>query len=161
MKNVLLAAMIMLAGASFNSCSKESSSDREYKQEQAYEDAILGKWKVVGERDAGNVYNLLYRLEGDYYITFNKDGTVFNEGNARSYGYYDEGNEFVSEDISDYLGVVKWSLMYDDVTGAHLNLYKAGATTPQHCDVTFNTDGTVWIWFTSINRKYYVLKKTQ
>ncbi len=162
MKKVLLAAMIALTGISFVSCSSsESNADKEYRQEQVYQNAIIGKWKVVAEKSSGNLYNLLYRLEGDFYITFSNNGSVTTQGSAKTHGYYEGGSEFVTEDVEDYLGVAKWTLSYSEATGAHVSLYKTQTATPSYHDINFNTDGTIWIWFSGMSNRYYILKKIE
>lgn len=161
MKKILLATMIALAGASFVSCgSSESEADRRNEQEQVYRNSIAGKWKVIAEKSSGNVYNLLYRLEGDYYMTFKSDGGVETQGSAKTYGYYEGGSEFVTEDINDYLGAKRWSLNMD-VTRAYLSLYDTKLSSPSGHAVDFNSDDTIWIWFTGTNNRYYILKKIQ
>lgn len=151
--------MIALAGVSFASCSKESESDKRHDQEQTYRNNIIGKWQVVAEKSSGNVYNLLYRLEGDYYITFKSDGSIETQGSAKTYGYYEGGSEFITEDVNDYLGCVKWTLNYSDAEGVYLGLYRTATSSASFHDVSFNSDGTIWLWFTGMSNRYYILKK--
>lgn len=161
MRKVLLALIVAFGiGATFVSCGKnESSSAEEYSKENECKQQIVGKWKVVGQKSSGNVYNLLYRLDGDFYVTFNADGTAKSEGSAKAYGYYDGGSEFIHYDLSDYLTFAKWYLGYDSVTGAHLSLCKTATSSVSSHDVTFNSDGTIWLWYTSTSKWYYILKK--
>lgn len=161
MKKILLAAIIALAGASFVSCSKESEADKRHNQEQTYKNNLIGKWQVIAEKSSGNVYNLQYRLEGDYYITFKSDGSIETQGSAKTYGYYEGGSEFITEDVNDYLGCVKWSLYYSEVTGADLYLYRTQNSSSSLHHVDFRTDGTIWVWFSGMSYRYYVLEKVQ
>lgn len=88
MKKVLLAAMILLAGVSFTSCS--SSDDDDVKQEQKFDasKAMSGKWKLSKVQDfplpinnyhirEGNTISFLdggiVRTEGDFSVTINGD----------------------------------------------------------------------------------------
>lgn len=161
MKKVLFAAMLLLAVLSLASCSKESAAESRSNQEQVYRNSIIGKWKVTAEKSSGNVYNLQYRLEGDYYITFKSDGSIETQGSAKTYGYYEGGSEFITEDVNDYLGCVKWSLYYSEVTGADLYLYRTQNSSPSLHHVDFRSDGTIWVWFSGMSYRYYVLKKVQ
>ena len=66
MKKVLLAAMILLAGASFTSCSSsDDSSINDQKIQNEHENYLIGKWKVIGGGSGGGVYNPKIRIEGD------------------------------------------------------------------------------------------------
>lgn len=159
MKKILLVAMVALAGVSFVSCSKESEADKRHNQEQAYKNNLIGKWQVIAEKSSGNVYNLLYRLEGDYYITFKSDGSIETQGSAKTYGYYEGGSEFITENVNDYLGCVKWTLSYSETLGAYMGLYQTATSSASFHDVSFRTDGTIWLWFTGMSNRYYILKK--
>lgn len=87
MKKVLLAAMILLAGVSFTSC---SSSDDDGNQQQVFDasKAMSGKWKLSKVQDFplpinnysiqdGNTISFLdggiVRTEGDFSVTINGD----------------------------------------------------------------------------------------
>ena len=89
MKNVLLAAMILLAGASFTSCSSSDDDDNE-KQEQKFDASkvMSGKWKLSKIQDFpipinhysiqnGNTISFLdggiLRTEGDFSVVINGD----------------------------------------------------------------------------------------
>ena len=89
MKNVLLAAMILLAGASFTSCSSSDDEDNE-KQEQKFDASkvMSGKWKLSNIQDfpipinhysiqKGNTISFLdggiLRTEGDFSVVINGD----------------------------------------------------------------------------------------
>ena len=66
MKKVLLAAMILLAGASFTSCSSsDDSSINDQKIQNDRENYLIGKWKVIGGGSGGGVYDPKIRIEGD------------------------------------------------------------------------------------------------
>lgn len=88
MKKVLLAAMVLLAGVSFTSCS--SSDDDDEKQEQKFDasKAMSGKWELSKVQDfplpinnyhirEGNTISFLdggiIRTEGDFSVTINGD----------------------------------------------------------------------------------------
>ena len=90
MKKVLLAAMVLLAGVSFTSCS--SSDDDDVKQEQVFDasKAMSGKWKLSKVQDfplpinnyhirEGNTISFLdggiVRTEGDFSVTINGDAS--------------------------------------------------------------------------------------
>lgn len=89
MKKVLLAAMILLAGASFTSCSS-SDEDGDEKQEQKFDasKAMSGKWELSKVQDfslpinnysiqKGNTISFLdggtLRAEGDFSVVINGD----------------------------------------------------------------------------------------
>lgn len=161
MGKILLAMIVAFGiGATFVSCGKnETIDEKENRIENEYKQQLVGKWKVIGQKSSGNVYNLLYRLDGDFYVTFNADGTAKSDGEATAHGYYDGGSEFVHYDLSDYLTFAKWYLGYDSVTGTHLSLFKTATSSASYHGVTFNSDGTIWLWYTSTSKWYYILKK--
>ena len=89
MKNVLLAAMILLAGASFTSCRSSDDDDNE-KQEQKFDASkvMSGKWNLSKIQDCpipinhysiqnGNTISFLdggiLRTEGDFSVVINGD----------------------------------------------------------------------------------------
>ena len=154
--------MIALTGASFVSCSKESTASRELKYEQDHEQYLVGKWKVIGQRESGNIYNCLYRIEGDYFVEFKEDGSATCHGDAKAHAYYDGKPEFLTEDIGNYLQIVRWSIDYNSATGFSLWTYRSpeSATSDLH-KVEFNDDGTIKIWYHLMSYWYYTLKKVQ
>ena len=79
MKKVLLAAMILLAGVSFTSCS--SSDDDDVKQEQKFDasNAMSGKWKLSKVQDFPLPINNYHIREGNT-ISFLDGGIVRTEG---------------------------------------------------------------------------------
>lgn len=79
MKKVLLAAMVLLAGVSFTSCS--SSDDDDVKQEQKFDasKAMSGKWKLSKVQDFPLPINNYHIREGNT-ISFLDGGIVRTEG---------------------------------------------------------------------------------
>lgn len=161
MKKILLAAMIVLSGASFASCSKESAESKNESQQQKYKEYLVGKWKVVGQKDAGNVYNCLYRIEGDYYVEFKSDGSAVCSGDAKAHAYYEGESEFMTENVGDFVDFVRWDLEYSDVTQCSLWTYITPSATGSYHELDFNSDGTVRLWYQLIRSGYYILKKIQ
>ena len=81
MKNVLLAAMILLAGASFTSCSSSDDDDNE-KQEQKFDasNVMRGKWELSKIQDFPIPINH-YSIQNGNTISFLDGGILRTEGN--------------------------------------------------------------------------------
>ena len=77
MKKILLAAMVLLAGVSFTSC---SSSDDDGNQQQVFDarKAMSGKWKLSKVQDFPLPINNYYIQEGNT-ISFLDGGIVRTE----------------------------------------------------------------------------------
>lgn len=78
MKKVLLVAMVLLAGASFTSC---SSSDDDEKQEQKFDasKALSGKWELSKIQDFPLPINH-YSIQKGNTISFSEGGILRTEG---------------------------------------------------------------------------------
>lgn len=161
MKKIIFASLVALAGLSLVSCSKESTESKNESQQQKYKEYLVGKWKVIGEQESGNVYNCLYRIEGDYYVEFKSDGSAVCSGDAKAHAYYQGGSEFMTENVSNFLHFEKWNLEYSDVTQCGLWTYATTSATGDYHKLEFNSDGTVKLWYHLIGSGYYTLKKTQ
>ena len=79
MKKVLLAAMVLLAGVSFTSCS--SSDDDDVKQEQKFDasKAMSGKWELSKIQDFPLPINH-YSIQKGNTISFSEGGILRTEG---------------------------------------------------------------------------------
>lgn len=79
MKKVLLAAMVLLAGASFTSCN--SSDDDDEKQEQKFDasKAMSGKWELSKIQDFPLPINH-YSIQKGNTISFSDGGALHTEG---------------------------------------------------------------------------------
>lgn len=97
MKKVLLAAMILLAGASFTSCSSsDDSSINDQKIQNDRENYLIGKWKVIGGGSGGGVYNPKIRIEGNCYLELMSSERTKCTGEATAYVYYDGEEPFMT-----------------------------------------------------------------
>ena len=110
MKKVLLAAMILLAGASFTSCSSsDDSSINDQKIQNDRENYLIGKWKVIGGGSGGGVYDPKIRIEGDCYLELMSSERTKCTGEATAYVYYDGEEPFMTKDVKEDLSFIKWS----------------------------------------------------
>lgn len=161
MKKILLAAIIAITGVSFMSCSSDSNESKSEKQEQRYKDYLVGKWRVTGQRESGNVYNCLYRIEGDYFVEFKSDGSAICSGNAKAHAYYEGEPELTTENIGDFLNFTRWSLDYNDVSECHIWTYLTNSSTGESHKLEFSSDGSIRIWYHLIRDGYYTLSKVK
>lgn len=160
MKKIIFASLIALAGLSLTSCSKEDSTQTKHEQQQKYMDYLVGKWKVMARKSAGNVYNCKYRIDGDYYVEFKSDKTAVCSGDATEQGYYDSGIVFPTYKVGETLGFVKWGFEYND-DQCYLWTYQTVSSAGTYRRIDFNSDGTINVWHTSTTKTYYVLKRVQ
>jgi hypothetical protein len=161
MKKVLLAAMILLAGASFTSCSSsDDSSINDQKIQNDRENYLIGKWKVIGGGSGGGVYNPKIRIEGDCYLELMSSERTKCTGEATAYVYYAGEEPFMTKDVKEDLSFIKWSLQYE-ATGFTLYTYKSESSMPRTHDIDFESDGTIKLWFHTTYNSYYTLKKVK
>lgn len=162
MKKVLLAAMILLAGASFTSCSSsDDSSINDQKIQNEHENYLIGKWKVIGGGSGGGVYDPKIRIEGDCYLELMSSERTKCTGEATAYVYYDGKEPFMTKDVKEDLSFIKWSLQYYEATGFTLYTYKSESSIPRTHDIDFESDGTIKLWFHTTYNSYYTLKKVE
>lgn len=121
MRKVLLAAMLLLSyPIVFVSCSKSDSEASSQDMEQNMSNYLVGRWKLASVSERGGVYNTKYRLEGDFFITFSKNGNAECSGDAKMHYYYEGESEFLTNNVSDFIHFEEWIVDYNDVTGYDL-----------------------------------------
>lgn len=162
MRKLLLAAILALATPTvFVSCSKSSSEANNQDLELNMTNYLVGRWKLASVSERGGVNNPKYRLEGDFFITFSKNGNAECSGDAKMHYYYEGESEFLTNNVSDFVHFEEWLVYYSDVTGYDLSTKVThNAISGTRFGLEKNGEGTITLSKLGVSSyTYYTFKK--
>lgn len=157
MKKVLFAICAALCAVAFSSCSNDNGNNCEQLTQELVK-KCEGKWKIVSGFETSGVYRPKLRIEGDFYVIFNKDKTISYQGEATQQQYYeDKPYEFNKWNIRDSFDFSRWDAVHSGEKD-EMRLYRKSEFY-DICDVVFQANTTMLLYMSGGWDRCYIMEK--